>query len=1319
MANDKSDKNESALMIGRYRVRRRIGSGGMGAVYRAVDTQLGREVALKILAPVLASQPAMLARFRSEALHASKLRHQHIVALYEFGEAKGIYFLVMEYVKGCDLHDYIERRGKLPEEEARQFTMQAAKALTLAHEHGIVHRDIKPSNLLLTREEGRPIVKLTDFGLAMTETDEDLKVTRAGSTVGTVDYIAPEQARNSRSADIRSDIYSLGCTLFHMLAGQPPFPGGELGERLLKHVESPPPDLRTFNDQVSEGMVSVVLRMLAKRPEDRYQTPAELFEELKKLPTISVLKPREVLEALSGLERKKARPPARAIIRKRATPPLVERVEPQATVLEDATSAERTPAPLREHKRRESLSSVEDAASAESTPASLRKHKRREPLSSVEDAASAESTPASLRKHKRREPLPSVEDAASAESAPAPLRKRKRENIQPSNFHEPIPDYVEQSVPADVEQSMPGDAEQSEAEPGSGRNWPLILAVVSGLVLAGAAVTFLLIGLHREGRTPAMSRAVDGQAAGKILPDKSFEGLARPGNLFKAPIGVPGTPAKEAGGNRQVAVAAPKPSVPSTTIILVSRLGVPDQESSVNSLSAAWDLAAKAVPPKAVIEIHDDGPWYVPPLAARGKDLTVRAGKGYRPLIAWNGQGIVKEPGHLFTLENGSLTLENLDIVARCSEAGKPGLAGLVHLVHSDLAADDSSFSLSGRLQQEGSLICWEGTAQDDPPRRFRLTRCFLRGTDSMALALKDAAGEVQIERCLLLGGSQPLVDVLSESKPPGVRLRVGRSTLVSGRVMLRVRPPKPEAARPQVDWLGTQTLIAHSPGGAPGPMILYAGAAESNGLLWRGQHCRYCGWQTLFESPNRSVHATNLTEWGKLTGQDAAERVIPSAWPNILPADLAQASAAAFRVTPVNARDGDGPADAAQGCPVGELSGAPENWLFQTYSRSPVPQLEAARDELLEIPHQADGLYAGENLDLGQVDLGEYLEQMKTKQRFAPKVVLRLTGSGKVPTQRLRVEQSHLVFYFEPGSRGVDKLTLVPAAGTNQEALVEVSGGRCDIIGARFGVAEGAGAEAPPCLFKVKGGELRLTGCSLIGPPASTPSKLEALISLDEAGDHEQGRVSRCVLMDSTLVAGTKCIQSAGTAVSLRLKNCVAVAQSDVFDIAAGRPAKVTTAPPFVVEESSLAARRAIFHVWDKAGTGPITPVRILALGNAFLSPATSAQEAALFLGKDRLLAHGGVVWEGTSNGYDRRLPCFVRAQDSPALQTIASLEDWTNYWGPFAERSPIALDLPEQSTFDFTTSSLPFLILPRQVGDPGKARPPGADFEKLAITK
>jgi hypothetical protein len=271
------------ISLGRFRVVSHIATGGMGAVYRAFDPEAGREVALKVLQPdVVAGKPNLVERFRREAQAGARLRHDNLVTLHEFGEAGGTCYLVMELVEGTNLYDYITRHGPLDPEMARQLLIQVSRALDYIHHQGIVHRDIKPANVLLTEKNGHIIAKLSDLGLARQTREEEFRLTREGCTVGTVDYMSPEQARNSELADIRSDLYSLGCTFYHMLTGKPPFSEGSLPERLFKHAEAEPANVRSLNPAVPVPLAAIVRRLLAKKPAERYQTPEELLADLER-----------------------------------------------------------------------------------------------------------------------------------------------------------------------------------------------------------------------------------------------------------------------------------------------------------------------------------------------------------------------------------------------------------------------------------------------------------------------------------------------------------------------------------------------------------------------------------------------------------------------------------------------------------------------------------------------------------------------------------------------------------------------------------------------------------------------------------------------------------------------------------------------------------------------------------------------------------------------------------------------------------------------------------------------------------------------------
>lgn len=264
--------------VGRYRILKRIGSGGMGTVYLAEDPTLHRTVALKVLVKTDNTPPNLIRRFHAEAKTAAMLRHPNIVTVFDSGDADGHLFLALEYIDGPDLEKVIRKKGRVPVERSVEVIKQIARALDHAHGLGIVHRDIKPSNILLRRDG---TATLTDLGLARAIDESAASgITRAGFTVGTVDYMAPEQARSSKSADVRSDLYSLGCTWFHMLAGRVPFNEGDLTNKLRAHAQSTPPDPREVDPGIPSGVVAVLQRMMAKKPDDRYQSPGELLADL-------------------------------------------------------------------------------------------------------------------------------------------------------------------------------------------------------------------------------------------------------------------------------------------------------------------------------------------------------------------------------------------------------------------------------------------------------------------------------------------------------------------------------------------------------------------------------------------------------------------------------------------------------------------------------------------------------------------------------------------------------------------------------------------------------------------------------------------------------------------------------------------------------------------------------------------------------------------------------------------------------------------------------------------------------------------------------
>ncbi len=282
------------LFLGPYVITDKLGEGGMGRVYRARQVRVGREVALKVVRPNLLSNPIIRKRYEREVEAASSLRHPNIVGVEDAGEIDGKVYLALEFVDGIDLARLVREHRSLEVVEACEYARQAAMGLQHAHEAGFVHRDIKPSNIVVAGERHVPqatepaVVKILDMGLIRAVGfdeggDVGTDLTRAGTVVGTPDFMAPEQAKNSRTVDHRADLYSLGCTLYYLLLGQPPFATGTPIEKLLKHQLDAPPPLQALRPEIPSEVATVVVRLMAKKPEDRYQTASEVAAVLSPL----------------------------------------------------------------------------------------------------------------------------------------------------------------------------------------------------------------------------------------------------------------------------------------------------------------------------------------------------------------------------------------------------------------------------------------------------------------------------------------------------------------------------------------------------------------------------------------------------------------------------------------------------------------------------------------------------------------------------------------------------------------------------------------------------------------------------------------------------------------------------------------------------------------------------------------------------------------------------------------------------------------------------------------------------------------------------
>jgi eukaryotic-like serine/threonine-protein kinase len=1247
------------LRIGKYQVVRHIATGGMGAVYKAVDTDLGREVALKVLQPELAARTSMLQRFRREAQLAAKLRHENIVSIYEIGEAGGTHYLALEFVDGIDLNEYISRKGKLDPEEAKFLLTQAVKALIQVHKHGLVHRDIKPSNFLITRKGNQALVKLTDLGLAREVDDEEFKVTRAGTTVGTVDYMAPEQARNSRAADIRSDIYSLGCTLFHMLVGKPPYAEGGLTERMYKHSAEDVPDVCKLNRKVSPGLAAVLRRMMEKKPENRYQTPDELLKDLDRLEQGGGVTQTEVLASLAREGRTRDERPAKK--KRFRDDPDEEDEEDEAPAGSSVRRAKARPIPQAEASRETPKS-----------PVTVKRYRRGEkriiPASSEDLVGMAPWWPYAalvagvllivviasivvMRQDRRKDGGWDYKPATGGSILTPGKQHSELENVVPA---------VPSSGPVEPTET----AKKAEPEP------PKVVQVKPK---------------QQSKQPPPKEPSGGGSGTVKAYPRPPQQGER----------------AREVRERFQAPWKSPELDTEARTVCRVGRLDRGGDGEFFPTLAAAFEKAEAGK--VTVVEVHDSGPLFLHPVAAAGKSLILRPGPGYRPLIAWE-----TPPGNgtpattLLSVTGGNLTLQDLDFVLKCPDGGD--VLTFVKVVDGDLLAWGCSFSVA-RPRRDGVTAFHVERTKDRSPK-CRVAHCFLRGRDLAALDLRAPGAEVLFEDTLVVGGARPLLDVQGKGNPL-TNVRAARSTFVGRQTFLRIRPAEPGERTPAVHFHGLDTLVARAGDDEGGRMLVLEDCVQTN-MEWHPDACAYAGWQTLLSFAEGRVTSQQPEVWKDLWKLKDVEAISTPAWPESLPADPGEIRKEEFRPAAgsrVHHPALSGPE--ALGCDVARVPPGRESWLTLTFD-SFIPQRfdMPSAGTPPAVPPDRVGPYGGEKLNANTKDVGAYLEQKQRTQGLAPVVVLHLVGAGRAYTSPIRVNGSSLVIYFDSARDNPNGLELLPPVGGtgDAEALIDVRNGSLEITNGRFALPNSRIASMPRHLIRVQGGELRLAACRLTGPLGSVPDDYRGLIHFVGSGKGESDRALEAAVADSVLASGRACASVEGTGARLRIHNSVLVSGGDALELRPGAPAdkwrllaallpgwndvwsrefrlpqRQRANGQVILERNTVAVRGALLRLGDAGDfLAPVAePYFVLARSNVFLDPfADGTRAGGMLAAEGRALGRGLLVWQGDGNVFDKGLHFYVAAADRLPTKP-QEFDAWVRAWGLAGEQSPVALDV------------------------------------------
>ncbi|QDT26940.1 serine/threonine protein kinase [Gimesia panareensis] len=808
--------------LGKYQIEKEIGAGGMGAVFLAKDTTLNRLAALKILPRDKAENPVLVKRFKAEGQAAAHLRHENIVSVYDAGEEDGYLYIALEYVEGTDLHNLIGKRNRIPVRRSLEIITQVTEALAHAYQQGIVHRDIKPANILI-RQDG--VVKLTDLGLARSIDDNtETSITRAGTTVGTVDYMAPEQARDSKAADIRSDIYSLGCTWYHMLTGRAPFSEGSLTNKLAAHATTPPPDPRELNERVPEGIVAIIHRMMAKSKNDRYQTPEELLEDLKNPNLKRSNVDNNVLEALASDESDSEQPTREVDV----LPPAESSDFQINQFIPDYSS------PAEEDEDH----SAEDGGNRLSTSFDLQQLAGevelesdvtvpglQRPAKSTPDKKSARSKSGpqkTVDRTRTRRPAQEPEEEEGSVISDSAMKTRQAGRSRKS---EPESSQVKRSKPASSSPSSKGK-KQTKPEPArrtakrkSVRETSPVMESESsasesqisldyrqiGLVLGGLLLLILLIwwGISSMG-----SGGGQPQGPGSNPFDPNAESQPVGGNEPVAaadPKGSDSEPEMETAETKAEVTEAPEKQVKPKASSKWGDVSVRGQEqqylpawgngfstltgpkasglesrlpllkvargAASEGIWGSLDEALEEVSSRgAVIRLYGEGPFQLSPQRLNGipQLIIMAADSGQKKptviLIAESGS----EPEAItdyFTFSKGLLRLQGIHFLCDASRLSGSGECNLLALQQSDLTFQECSFSLTGNSQRHLRLINSTGPPRTDTERpegesRILLENSVITGQQMEVLHVDQPYSDVMISNCYLSVTGAPCLEL-------------------------------------------------------------------------------------------------------------------------------------------------------------------------------------------------------------------------------------------------------------------------------------------------------------------------------------------------------------------------------------------------------------------------------------------------------------------------------------------------------------------------------------------------------------------------------
>ncbi len=1269
--------------IGSYRVVETIGSGGMSTVFRAVHADTGHEVALKVMQGTLARNSTLLQRFLREARSAESLEHPNIVAIYDRGVDQGRHYLALEFVPGGDFHDYVQRNGPLGADEAIAVIRGVASALRYAAGRGVIHRDIKPSNILRS-PAGPP--KIIDLGLALQAGAEDERVTREGTTVGTVDYMSPEQARDSRATSVQSDMYSLGCTFYYLLAGVPPFPGGDITDKLTRHARTPAPDIRDLRPDIPPPVARIILKMMAKQPVDRFDDYDELIAALDAVPLLgSGGSPGVALEPLDDdVDVEWPRPSTPA----RADRPASPRAWPGSD--DDDLPLDLGPGLLL--KPSDERDGARPFAPAASPAAPLTRLGHSPPPDEIglADVNEEDLEPASETMLGRRVPpgiawwLPASISAAVAAVVLVlvlHLTLSGSDGANPMGVEMPEPD-ADGYRPAVVDRVERGRDRDEFAPRGGPRR------IDDGGIRGHAPVPRIV--------TPSWEEPVD---TDPIPGDRP-------------------APARELAEWRRRLPEWTRPVEPGEVSQVIVRR-VPDVTDGPTEPTLHFALDQHQ---GGVVELADVGPFPVDDLKMSGESRIVRARRGYRPIIRITRTRTLasREQTAYLPLSGKSLTLEGIDLIVDARDLSGRQTA-LFGCAGTTLVLRDCTITVLNPTGAPFVLVRQEPGAR---PSRILLERTLVRGGFTTLAELTGGAVDLVLNGTAVLGGIGPLVRVPGRagSEPPrgpqpeaaverriffAGALVVGPGPIVqcSSTVPANATPEPPRKVAIRA-W-GSAFGRIKGPGVASLVGVSDVGASAERWVDWSGEGNLYEGWKGFFaHGADMIITIGNLAQvrstWNS-TEQGSQE--IVDAWPLAVPA-VAATPGDLDRYLPPDrnhlmlepARPApDLFARALEGYPDPAIA-APAAWALRqppapgpagaqpgtagAYDRQAASKAGRSTDPGAHLTTGGGPGPDGSDLTLNTADpqwngdLGAFLGR---SVRGNPRhLKVRVVGTGVHPFTPVHLPDGMVVEIRVDASPGAVPPSWYPRPHVSAPALIELHGGALVLAGVILYPHPDARLDT---LLAVHQAHLVLARCRLTVPPGTAGAGADLIrflapstrpIEAPAGGSIFQGPVDRpvCRLIDTILIASRTALRADLGRGLVALSNCAVASDETTIELnpADARVARGRFTADLWLERTTLMAGHSIVALgrWPALGTGPYRPWVVNSRLSAFLTLADTRPSEAVFVRVDAdAFAGGCLFWQSENDAFELDHVAAAGESVPPASRTRDLPNQWAQFWG------------------------------------------------------